>query len=224
MINRLHRLLHDPQRGWDPIPNEYAEDYAANVASLDLNLVERLERQVGRFEGKHVADVGSGPGQYGLEFARRGAEVTCIDVSRRYLEIARRRFESAGQNAKFVLTYMDSIGRVAPGGFDVIFNNVCWYYCVGDHSFARSMMGATRPGGAILVCVQNAESHKNASRGRRVLYSLHRWMHWKVGHLFPPRGRVEEAFRSIRGCDVSADYTDRDFDIVMVRKSRGRLS
>src|SRR6185437_4694667 len=115
MINRLHRALHNPHKGWDPIPQEYAEHYATEVASVDSEFVAKICNVGGGVEGKRVADVGSGPGQYGLEFARRGAQVTCIDVSRRYLEIARSRFADAGRIADFHLAYMDDIGVIAPG-------------------------------------------------------------------------------------------------------------
>lgn len=221
MINRLHRLLHDPNRGWDPISQEYAEHYAKEIATIDSELVARVCALAGSVDGRHVADVGSGPGQYGLEFALRGARVTCIDISRRYLDIARRRFADAGRTADFVLTYMDDIGMISPGSFDVLFNNVCWYYCVEDYKFARSMLRAARNGGLIVVRVQNAESLRNAKWSRRLIYGIYGGLGWKIGHLLPPRGLVERVFRGAGGCDVSADYTDSGHDVVVVRKAVG---
>lgn len=219
MINRLHRLLHDPKQGWDPISASYAEQYAGEVAGVDLSIVKRVEAAVGGLEHRRVADVGSGPGQYGIAFGKRGAQVTCVDVSGRYLEIARRGFGAAGLSAEFVLAYMEDLGKIACGEFDVVFNNVCWYYCTGDYGFARSLLRATKPGGILFVRVQNAESHVHAQAGRRVRYWMHKRLGWKMGHLFPPRGRVEQAFRRTGLCETTADYSDPGMDLVLVRKS-----
>ena len=77
MFNRIHSYFHDPARGWDPITAEYAATYR-NIASVDMGVVDSFERAVGGLRGRKVADVGSGPGHYALEFARRGAIVTCV--------------------------------------------------------------------------------------------------------------------------------------------------
>lgn len=215
MINRLHRLLHDPARGWDPIPASYAERYSISAAA-DWTFIDWVEKWAGGFAGKRVADIGSGPGQYALEFARRGAHVTCVDVSRRYLEIARRTFLEAGREAEFILAYMDDVGELAPKQFDLIFSNVCWYYCLGDCSFAASLLRALKKGGGVAIRVQNAASDVNTRSLRRALYCVYKRFHWKVGHLFPPRGRVAYAFERQGTCTVTADYTDPNIDVVFV--------
>lgn len=218
MINRAHRWSHNPRRGWDPIPAEYAEQYAREVARVDPDTLTRVETALGEFGGRRVADVGSGPGQYGIAFAERGALVTCVDVSRRYLEIARNGFDRAGLSGEFVLAYMEDIGKIAPETFDFVFNNVCWYYCAQDYEFARSLLCATKAGGLLFIRVANAESHKNPQIIRRLQYWLYRKIGWKIGHLLPPRGRVEQAFRRTRSCNVIVDYSDPDVDVVIIRK------
>lgn len=222
MINRLHRLTHSPKWGWDPIPAGYAEQYARGVAQVDAPVIEWVETAAGGLAGRRVADVGSGPGQYGIAFTQRGALVTCVDVSRGYLEIAKRAFNGAGLSGDFILAYMEDIGKIAPGTFDLVFNNVCWYYCTGDYEFARSLLRATKPGGLIFIRVQNAESHTDAPMTRRARYWMHKRFAWKVGHLFPPRGRVERTFQWTGRCEVTADYSDPCMDLVVVRKPEER--
>lgn len=219
LINRLHRLTHNPKRGWDPIPAAYAEQYAEESGCVDPVTVGRVEAAAGGLEGRRVADVGSGPGQYGIAFGQRGALVTCVDVSRRYLEIAKRGFDDAGLSGEFVLAYMEDIGKIAPAMFDLVFNNVCWYYCTGDYEFARSLLRAVKPGGVLFTRVPNAESHRDAPRGRKARYWIHKRVAWKIGHLFPPRGRVEQAFRRAGFCEITADYSDPEVDLVVVRKA-----
>lgn len=220
MINWLHSVLHDPSRGWDPISEEYANDYADHHASLDHSTVDRFSALAGGLAGKRVADLGSGPGQYAVEFARLGAKVTCIDVSHRYMAIAKSKMQSAGLEAEFIAGYMDHIDRLATRKFDAIFSNVCWYYCMNDLAFARTLVEALTPGGVIMIRVQTAESLRAQSAMRKVGYWLNRHLYWKVGHVFPPRGRVASAFQRLKTCNVDVDYGDPVMDVVSVRTNR----
>ena len=103
MINQLHKLLHDPARGWDPISSAYAQEYgAAQTAAEDV--VAQFAAATGGLHGKRVLDLGSGVGQYGLAFASQGATVTCLDVSATYLRMARDRFSAAGAHGRCVLS------------------------------------------------------------------------------------------------------------------------
>jgi 2-polyprenyl-3-methyl-5-hydroxy-6-metoxy-1,4-benzoquinol methylase len=217
MINWLHSIFHDPARGWDPIPAAYATDYTAKFARVDGALLARFVELSGGLAGKQIADVGAGPGQYALEFARLGARVTCFDVSRRYLEIAQSRFQHAGLEAEFVIGYMDHIARLGSGRFDAIFNNICWYYCMNDLAFARALLASVRPSGVILVCVHTEASAGASGALRKASYWLNRQLYIKVGHVLPPRGRVASAFRRLKNCDVEVDYSDPVVDIVAVR-------
>ena len=218
MINWLHSRLHDPKKGWDPIPAAYAEDYAQNVASVDASMVKRFTQFCEGLEGKRVADVASGPGQYAVEFARRGAQVTCIDVSRRYLDIAEARLRSAGFQVELACLYVDDIERVSGVGFDAIFSNVAWYYCMNDRSFARALWRSLRGGGVIGIRALNASGEEPTSMGRKLVYLANRYLRWKIGHPHPPHGRIEAEFRRLGPCEVRADYSDPRYDVVFVRR------
>jgi SAM-dependent methyltransferase len=65
-------------------------------------IVGILRRHVGAFEGKSVLDAGAGTGLLSLELAKRGANVTLLDVAPEALAIAGRHFEDQGQTAAFV--------------------------------------------------------------------------------------------------------------------------
>jgi hypothetical protein len=44
MINRIHAMLYRPERGWDPVPAEYAQKYATvQWQKLDEKLLDTLE-------------------------------------------------------------------------------------------------------------------------------------------------------------------------------------
>lgn len=218
MINWLHSRFHRPEKGWDPIPPAYAEDYARDVASVDAAMVEQFTRFCGGLEGKRVADVASGPGQYALEFARRGARVMCIDVSRVYLGIAEARLRNAGFHSEYACIYVDDIERVSGPGFDAIFSNVAWYYCMNDRSFARALWRSLRKGGVIGIRALNASGEQPARLRRKIVYLANRYLRWKIGHPHPPHGRIEAEFRRLGPCEMSADYSDPRYDVVFVRR------
>ena len=218
MINWLHSVLHNPRRGWDPISADYATVYS-QAASCDQSVVDRFERALGGYRNKRIVDLGSGPGHYAIEFARRGADVTCLDVSATYLAIVGKRMQSVGQNATLVLGYMDHVMRVTSGGFDGAFSNVSWYYCMNDLSFARQVLAALKPGGLAFVRTSIEASDERRSRVRDLVYWLNGKTYLKVGHPFPPRGRVAFAFHRLGGCEVDVDYSDPRSDLVLTRKA-----
>ena len=86
MINQIHQALLRPEKGWDPVPASHAAVYApfAWAHVRDEGVIDRIEDAMGRVAGKKVLDLGGGPGQYSVAFARRGANVTWHDVSAVY--------------------------------------------------------------------------------------------------------------------------------------------
>jgi 2-polyprenyl-3-methyl-5-hydroxy-6-metoxy-1,4-benzoquinol methylase len=204
VFNRIHSLFHDPARGWDPISPEYAASYR-KVASVDLAVVDSFERAVGGLRGKTVADVGSGPGHYALEFARRGAQVTCLDISATYLRMAEGLLATEGFTGKFVAGYIDHINRLTAGSFDAVFSNVAWCYCMNDYDFARELLRAVKPGGVVYTRQTNETWDKTPSMKRRMAYLSNRVLGMKIGHTHPPIGRIAHAFRRLPGCQVRTE-------------------
>jgi SAM-dependent methyltransferase len=220
MINLLHSLFHEPRRGWDPVSAAYAANYQ-NSATGDPAVVEWFGHAIGGFAGKRIVDLGSGPGQYALEFARRGAYVTCVDVSAAYLAIASRALERAGLRAGLVLGYMDHVEKLTSGDFDAAFSHASWYYCMNDLRFARAIMRVLRPGGVAWIRANTDRVEKSCRFWRRFVYCVNNRLYWKLGHPHPPRGRIAHAFSRLPGCTVEADYRDPLLDVVVARKASG---
>jgi SAM-dependent methyltransferase len=218
MVNWLHSVLRNPRRGWDPISADYAAAYSQR-AHCDQGLVELLERAIGGYSNKRIVDLGSGPGHYAAEFARRGAYVTCIDVSATYLALVEKRMQSAGLRANLLLGYMDHLKYLTSGGFDGVFSNVSWCYCMNDLGFAKRILAALKPGGVALVCTNIERLGERRSRVRDLVYWLNGRLYIKVGHPFPPRGRVAFAFRRLGGCEVDVNYSNPSADLVLTRKA-----
>jgi 2-polyprenyl-3-methyl-5-hydroxy-6-metoxy-1,4-benzoquinol methylase len=222
MINRIHSLLNRPERGWDPVPEGHAMQYGASEWASGANeqLLDELESRIGAFAGKEVLDLGGGPGQYSVALARRGAHVTWLDVSKRYRDFAAQKAKDAQVNVEFALGYMDDSARILRRQFDFVFNRICWSYCIDDSSFARVVYSLLKPGGWAFIdtnhCGVGFESAGAAQRARI-------WMNnvfgIKIGHPYPPRGRIEKLFRRFPTEQIIADYQPGNDRILLQRKA-----
>lgn len=220
MINRLDSLLHRPEKGWDPVPTGYAENYAGASWSLDTSsLIDDLERRLGSFAGKTVLDLGAGPGHYSAAFAKRGASVVWHDVSRAYLDIAERRAADAGVSIEFSLGYLEDASKFLSRGFDLVFCNLAWYYCIDDRRFAHLFYELVKPGGAGYIDCNTVIFDKPGTL-RKALHGINRATGMKVGHLYPPHGRIATLFCAYPMQELILDYSTPENDRILFVKKR----
>jgi len=221
VINGLHSRLHRPENGWDPVPQDHVLEYGAHewASGADMRLLDELEQRVGGFAGKQVLDLGGGPGQYSVAFARRGARVTWLDVSARYRDFARHKADEAQVSIEFVLGYMDEADRLTNRQFDLVFNRICWYYCISDAAFAEVVYRLVAPGGWAYVDTNHSGvGRENASLATRTRIWLNDRLSFKIGHPFPPRGRVASLFLRRPHEQLIADYQPRN-DRILLQKA-----
>lgn len=218
MINYLHSLYYRPESGWDPVPREHAEQYAKSEwENFNSSFVDYIEGIAGSFRGKRVLDLGGGPGQYSIEFARRGAQVVWHDVSRNYLNIVRGKAQELGLAVEFSIGYLEEskMFRLAP--FDFVFNRICWNYCMNDEAFAGLVYSLVKPGGACYI--DCTTSLYDEIRGiRRIVYGLNNLMGWKIGHPYPPHGRIARLLQAYPMEYMILDYKTLTSDRVFFVK------
>jgi SAM-dependent methyltransferase len=220
LINELHAKFHRPERGWDPVPEGYAQTYAQTEwQKVNQSLLDELDRWVGGLRGKRVIDLGGGPGHYAVALAKRGARVTWHDVSGHYRTIAENRAIQQDVQLEFSIGYLDEAAASLGSSFDLVFNRICWNYGMGDRSFAKAFFALIRPGGAGYVDTNTSESR----RGRlsvygRVQYWLNDRLHIKLGHPFPPRGRVASLFADAAISHMVVDYSSPANDRIWIKR------
>lgn len=217
-MNRLHALLHRPERGWDPIRADYSLKYDDYVSqNFDANLIRLLDARLGGLAGKRVLDLGGGPGQYTVALARQGAVVTWYDVSRTYRRLAEERAKDADVEIEFGFGYFEEARRLADRPFDLVFNRVCWNYSMADRPFARLLYDLVKPGGLIFIDAAN-ETFSGARESKPVTYWLNDKLWIKVGHPHPPRGRIAELLNRLPLLSLEVDYSAPDRDVVYAVK------
>jgi 2-polyprenyl-3-methyl-5-hydroxy-6-metoxy-1,4-benzoquinol methylase len=223
MINWLHSRIYRPERGWDPVPASHVERYAAIEwhQGVRAELLEQLEIWSGGLSGKSVLDLGGGPGHYAVAFAQRGARVTWFDVSARYRSIVQERAATAGVELEYRLGYMDEAARTLGDTFDVVFNRICWNYGRGDRSFSSVVWSLMRPGGVAYVDTTPDDFHYDSlSATQRLQVWLNRHAHFKMGHPFPPRGRLGRLFARFPSQRLLIDSSLPMNDRLFIQKRR----
>lgn len=221
MINWLHSVLYRPENGWDPVPLAHAVQYADHEwHNINVPLIDKLEECIGGFSGKRVLDLGGGPGQYSVAFAKRGAQVVWHDVSRNYLDVVQNRERGNGVRIEFSLGYLEDSVRFRGSPFDFVFCRIAWCYCRSDRAFARLIYSLVKPGMCAYIDNNTPELERELSLQRRLIYLLNNRFGWKVGHPHPPHGRIASLLLKYPMDYVVLDYTSKTNDRVFFRKCR----
>lgn len=111
-------------KNYDLVAKVYAEFNYRNKKSLIVRskMIELKEMS----PGNTVLFAGSGPGEDALAAANKGAQVTCIDVSKRMLSICTAKFNEQGLEGRFingnVLTHTGKYDAVIANYFLNVFN------------------------------------------------------------------------------------------------------
>ncbi|MGQ9791794.1 MAG: class I SAM-dependent methyltransferase [Armatimonadota bacterium] len=221
MINYLHARVCRPEKGWDPVPAQYAIEYASRAwSSLDESIVMELDEKIGGLEGKQVLDLGAGAGQYSVAFAKRGASVTWYDVSRNYLQIAQQKSKEARVDITFSLGYMDEAPQILRKQFDLVFNRGCFSYGWSDASFVSVIYKLVRPGGYAYIETNNSSfGGDRLSPAIRFRVWLNAAMGIKIGHPHPPRGRIPAFLLRYPLRQMIVDYSEPYVDRIFIQKA-----
>jgi SAM-dependent methyltransferase len=209
VINWFHAQFHCPEKGWDPITDTHAREYAESEWSLfDERVLDEIEPWVGGFVKKSVLDLGGGPGQFSVAMAKRGALVTWYDVSRRYQLIAQKKAKAYGVSLLWSLGYLDDASKLGEAQFDLVFNRICWNYARSDKRFAGLIWNLLKPNGVAYIDANNDTfKYELLGLSSRLRTRINARYGWKVGHPMPPRGRIAELFNRLPIERMAVDYT-----------------
>lgn len=125
-------------------------DYETYRADFPDELFPRLAQYGVGLEGQKLLDLGAGTGALSRGFAKRGCDVTALDVSTDMLAGARRRAEDAGLQLDFV----ESEAEDTPfddESFDVVTAGQCWHWFDRDRAAAEAMR-ILKKGGKLAIC------------------------------------------------------------------------
>jgi SAM-dependent methyltransferase len=131
----------------------FADFYVAGNSSTDDSVSAALLRLLGSVSGTLVLDVACGHGRLTRELARRGAEVTGIDISARLLEKARDAEHDEPLGVQYVHADVTVPGVLGHAAFDAA---TCSFGLsdIDDLTGAIATVSkALRPGGRFVFCI-----------------------------------------------------------------------
>ena len=147
--------MRGPDGAWfNPVAAFLGPAYLRNAFTKGTDQeVDFLVRRLGLASGMQVLDAGCGPGRHSLELARRGIEVTGIDLSPDFVALARAAAEAEGLPARFEVLDIrelafdgtfDAVICVCQGGFGLLGGDE-------DAGIIARLAAALRPGGRLAL-------------------------------------------------------------------------
>ncbi|MDY6972044.1 MAG: class I SAM-dependent methyltransferase [Thermodesulfobacteriota bacterium] len=99
-----------------------------------------------------ILDVGCGNGWLLWNYARRGAQTTGLDLTKKGIEICRKRFEYEGLSGDFLCGNAEEL-PFGDGSFDMVTSLGVIHHTPETEKCAREIIRVTRPGGKVVVCI-----------------------------------------------------------------------
>jgi len=127
-----------------------------------LNYLPRLV-DFSSYKGKNLLEVGCGTGIDLVRFAREGANVTGIDLSKTAIDLAGRNFMQSGLNADLFVMNGEGM-QFADNTFDVVYAHGVLQYTADSAKMIDEIHRVLRPGGEAIMMVYNRHSWLNLMR------------------------------------------------------------
>jgi len=137
------------QRWWDP-SGEFRPLHDLNPVRLDY-----IEACAGGLAGRRALDVGCGGGLVAESMARRGADVTGIDLAAGPLEVARLHALESGISVDYRLVSAEDLAAEHPAGFDVVTCLEMLEHVPSPSGVISALARLVRPGGHVVCSTIN---------------------------------------------------------------------
>jgi 2-polyprenyl-6-hydroxyphenyl methylase/3-demethylubiquinone-9 3-methyltransferase len=136
-------------RWWDPT-SEFRPLHEINPLRL-----EHIEKLAGGLAGKRVVDVGCGGGILAEAMARRGAQVTGIDLGDKPIKVAQLHALDSGASVDYRLQSAEDLAGEQPGSFDVVTCMEMIEHVPDPASTIEACARMARPGGHVFFSTLN---------------------------------------------------------------------
>ncbi len=111
---------------------------------------------LGDVSGLKILDLGSGAGQSGIALAKRGAQVTCYDLSEKQLDIGRKFATNDGVPITFLQGDMQDLNLLPRHHFDIVVSCAAISYVENAARVFQEVALVLKPRGRIVVSCEHA--------------------------------------------------------------------
>ena len=156
--NHIHDLAITTQPVGSPGFFQQLDDYRYDKLNYLPGLVD-----FSSFQGKKVLEVGCGAGIDLVRFARVGANVTGVDLSKTAIDLARRNIEQNGLTADLFVMNGEAM-QFHDDSFDVVYAHGVLQYTADTKKMIAEIHRVLKPEGEAILMVYNRNSWLNLMR------------------------------------------------------------
>lgn len=195
---------------------EYFDEVEQRKYFVEAHIPEFAEFE--KWRGKRVLEIGCGIGTDAINFVRHGAHLTTLELSKESLDITKKRFESYGLEANFILGNAEELDSLIPEGeqFDLIWSFGVIHHSPHPEKILEKCNRYLKDDGEIRVMVYSKISYK-------LFYLMRETDLWDFSSLDELISTYSEAQT---GCPITYSYTFEsakklfsDFTILDMRKA-----
>ncbi|MCZ8515369.1 class I SAM-dependent methyltransferase [Paenibacillus filicis] len=153
---------------FDFIAEKYEETVKKDGLRRYMYILEQLAKE-GEMEGKHICDIGCGPGELSAELSVKGAKVTGVDLSEKMLALARTKSSSV----EWIHDDAMHLKAISDGSMDYVVSNLMLMDVPDFMAVFHTVHRVLAPGGTMFwtimhPCFQSPFSYPLKEGGRKV--------------------------------------------------------
>lgn len=148
-----------PLTGWGKVADWYHETVEDRASYQRDLIMPNLLRLMDIKKGQKILDLGCGEGLFTRRFARAGAEVVAIDISKELVEIAQRASAEEGEqyafHPRFFVSDAANIPMVASGSQDMVLINLALQNIEDATSTLKECARVLKAGGQLFIVLNH---------------------------------------------------------------------